>query len=252
MFKLYPILPWCFLIGAILGAVWVIGEKVLPPLRQRFRARMTEEKFSAFDRYVWKPVATSLACLNPAIALSGALNWAGNNNLVYGKSFCAVRAVWEHEDHGILTISFSAISYLGHLYRLVLPILPQAALYSLVGQVRLPDLRRYVFVFVSIHLHLILPSSSFFDTLPHTLPFPSLSTCSHPTTGLSVGVAISGLIVTLVFSFGAGKNTSFSWWGNDASTGGVDYQLYNNNASLYPLPASGHFGLLSEQYPLDW
>jgi hypothetical protein len=86
MFKLYPILPWCFLIGAILGAVWVIGEKVLPPLRQRFRARMTEEKFSSFDRYVWKPVATSLACLNPAIALSGALNWAGNNNLVYGKS----------------------------------------------------------------------------------------------------------------------------------------------------------------------
>jgi len=92
MFKLYPILPWCFLIGAILGAVWVIGEKVLPPLRQRFRARMTEEKFSSFDRYVWRPVATSLACLNPAIALSGALNWAGNNNLVYGEYLASVRA----------------------------------------------------------------------------------------------------------------------------------------------------------------
>ena len=70
--------------------------------------------------------------------------------------------------------------------------------------------------------------------------------------GLSVGVAISGLIVTLVFSFGVGKNSNFSWWGNDVALQGVDYQLYNNNASLLPVPKIGYFGLDPEHYPLRW
>lgn len=185
MFKLYPILPWCFLIGALLGAAWVIGEKLLPRLRIYARSRMDDQRCLSFDRYLWNPTAKALQCLHPAIALSGALNWAGNNNLTYA------------------TLGI----YIAWVFQFYLK-------------------RRYT-AWWGKYAYLIFA-------------------------GLSVGVAISGLIVTLVFSFGAGKNTSFKWWGNDVSAGGLDYQLYNNNASLKALPASGYFGLMPDQYPLDW
>lgn len=185
MFKLYPILPWCFLIGAVLGLAWVTGEKVMPRARRYAKARMDEKQFLSFDQYFWRPASRVLGCLNPAIALSGALQWAGNNNLTY-----ATLAI-----------------YLAWLFQYYLK-------------------RRFT-AWWGKYAYLIFA-------------------------GLSVGVAVSGLIVTLVFSFGVGKNTSFNWWGNEVSTKGVDYQLYNNNASLLPLPDSGYFGLAPDQYPLDW
>ena len=83
MFKLYPILPWCFLLGALLGLAWVLcrkGDAARAPVHPGANGR---EKFLSFDQYVWQPAASVLNCLNPAIALSGALNWAGNNNLTY-------------------------------------------------------------------------------------------------------------------------------------------------------------------------
>ena len=82
--KLYPVLPWCFLIGALLGAFWIISEKLLPHVRAHLQLRMNAESFDKFHRYFWSPASSVLACLNPAIALSGALSWAGNNNLTYG------------------------------------------------------------------------------------------------------------------------------------------------------------------------
>lgn len=185
MFKLYPILPWCFFIGAILGAVWVTGEKGLPRLRLRIQSRMDDEQFSAFDRYFWQPAASALKCLNPAIALSGALQWAGNNNMTY-----ATLGIY--------------IAWFFQFY-----------------------LKRNYTAWWGKYAYLVFA-------------------------GLSVGVAISGLIITLAFSFGAGKNTSFNWWGNEVLQDGIDYQLYNNNASLLPLPASGYFGLAPDQYPLNW
>ncbi|KAF3765425.1 hypothetical protein M406DRAFT_78222 [Cryphonectria parasitica EP155] len=186
MFKLYPILPWCFLIGAVVGLVWVLAEKVLPRVRERIRSSMNDEgRFATFDRHVWGPVASVLACLHPAIALSGALNWAGNTNLTYA------------------TLGI----YLAWVFQFYLK-------------------RRYT-AWWGKYAYMVFA-------------------------GLNVGVAISGLIVTLVFSFGAGKDATLSWWGNDVLMDGVDYQLYNNNASLKALPASGHFGLEPDQYPLDW
>ena len=185
MFKLYPSLPWCFFLGAALGLAWVVGEKVLPRLRQFLGGRMEQKQFQSFDRYVWSPSASVFACLNPAIALSGALNWAGNNNLTYG------------------TLQI----YLAWLFQFYLK-------------------RRYT-AWWGKYAYLVFA-------------------------GLSVGVAISGLIVTLVFSFGAGKNASFSWWGNNVAHEGVDYLLYNNAASLKPLPDSGYFGLDPDQYPVTW
>ena len=185
MFKLYPVLPYCFLIGAILGAVWLLGERFLPRIRSMARARMTDEKYASFERYFWGPAAATLATLNPAIALSGALNWAGNNNLTYATTGIFIAWFFQY----FLKRKYTA--WWG----------------------------KYAYIIFA---------------------------------GLSVGVAISGLIVTLVFSFGAGKNVSFKWWGNTVSTGGVDYQLYNNNASLYPIPAQGFFGLTPDQYPTNW
>lgn len=185
MFKLYPILPWCFLIGAILGAAWIAGEKFLPRLYAYVRKSTEASTFASFDKKVWKPLASIFNCLNPAVALSGALNWAGNNNLTYA------------------TLGI----YLAWVFQYYLK-------------------RRYT-AWWGKYAYLLFA-------------------------GLNVGVAISGLIVTLVFGFGAGKNSSFKWWGNVVHQQGVDYQLYNNNASLLPLPESGYFGLEPKDFPLEW
>jgi len=185
MFKLYPALPYCFLLGALLGLFWILSEKAAPHARRLVQERMAEERFSTFDKYAWKPAANTFSCLNPAIALSGAMSWAGNTNLTYA------------------TLGI----YLAWLFQFYIK-------------------RRYT-AWWGKYAYLIFA-------------------------GLNVGVAISGLIVTLAFSFGAGKKKSFKWWGDDVATRGMDYQLYNNNASLKALPEVGYFGLRPDQYPLDW
>ncbi|KAK7226941.1 hypothetical protein V2G26_014944 [Clonostachys chloroleuca] len=184
MFKLYPILPWCFLLGAILGVAWIVGEKFLPRVRLHFKSRTESESFGRFDKYFWEPAASTMACLNPAIALSGALKWAGNQNLSYA------------------TLQM----YLAFVFQWYLK-------------------RRYT-AWWGKYAYLIWA-------------------------GLSVGVAIAGLITTLVFGFGAGQGVDFSWWGNNVAREGMDFQLYNNNATLYAIPKDG-FGLLKDQYPTGW
>jgi OPT family small oligopeptide transporter len=185
MFKLYPILPWCFLIGALLGAIWIVSEKVLPHVRDHLESTMQPESFRRLDRCFWSPASSILSVLNPAIALSGALTWAGNQNLTYAT--LGLYAAW--------------------LFQFYLK-------------------RRYT-AWWGKYAYLVFA-------------------------GLSVGVAVSGLIVTLVFSFGAGQGVEFTWWGNSVAREGVDFQLYNNNASLLVLPEDGFFGLRREDYPTGW
>ncbi|KAI0475209.1 oligopeptide transporter 2 [Xylariaceae sp. FL0804] len=185
MFRIYPALPWCFLVGGLLGLAWVLGERFLPRARASLAAAMDARRFAALDRWAWAPAAQVLRCIHPAIALSGGLQWAGNMNLTYA------------------TLGI----YLAWLF-----------------QYRLK--RRHT-AWWSKYAYLVFA-------------------------GLGVGVAVSGLIVTLVFSFGAGRNADLGWWGNNVATKGVDYQLYNNNASLLPLPSQGYFGLAPEDYPLSW
>jgi len=81
MFNLYSVLPWCFLIGAILGLSCVLAEKAAPCTRRYIQARICEKQYLSFYQYFWQPAASVFNCLNPAVALSGALHWAGNNNL---------------------------------------------------------------------------------------------------------------------------------------------------------------------------
>jgi hypothetical protein len=185
MFKLYPALPWCFLIGALIGLLWVTVERFGPMARLYIKERTEDTRFVFFDKYLWQPVASVLNTLNPAIALSGAMTWSGNGNLTYA------------------TLGI----YIAWVFQFYLK-------------------RRYT-AWWGKYAYLIFA-------------------------GLNVGVAVSALIVTLVFSFGAGKNATMSWWGNNVPQQGVDYQLYNNNASLLPLPGAGYFGLTPDQYPLNW
>ncbi|KAI1268162.1 OPT oligopeptide transporter protein-domain-containing protein [Xylariaceae sp. FL1019] len=186
MFKLYPVLPYCFLIGALLGAAWIAGERGFPRLLLHLRTRMSEKHFASLEKYFWSPASRILGTLNPAIALSGALQWAGNNNLTYA------------------TLGI----YLSWFFQFYLK-------------------RRYT-AWWGKYAYLIFA-------------------------GFTVGAAISGLIVTLIFSFGAGKNvTAFNWWGNNVPKQGIDNQLYVGNASLLTLKSGETFGLLPDQYPTDW
>lgn len=185
MFKVYPVLPWCFLIGALLGAAWILAERYLPRLRVMLQSRMSEAPFGKLDKYFWSPAASVMACLHPAIALSGGLEWAGNNNLTYA------------------TLKI----YLAWFFQFYLK-------------------RRYT-AWWGKYAYLVFA-------------------------GLSVGVAVSALISTLVFSFGAGQGQEFAWWGNKVPREGVDFQLYNNNASLLGIPEDGFFGLRPEEYPMGW
>lgn len=81
LFKMYPILPWCFLIGAIIGITWGIVELNAPSFMRHLKTRMSEKSFHAFEKYFWNPAAMVLCYINPAIALSGMLNWSAQNNL---------------------------------------------------------------------------------------------------------------------------------------------------------------------------
>ena len=69
--------------------------------------------------------------------------------------------------------------------------------------------------------------------------------------GFDLGVAISGIIQTLIFAMGNhGHGYSIKWWGNTISTAGVDFKAYNQKASLLPIPDVGYFGLAPDQYPM--
>ncbi|ORX38167.1 OPT oligopeptide transporter protein-domain-containing protein [Kockovaella imperatae] len=185
MFKLYPKLSWCFWLGGILGVGWIAGEYGLPRLHNRIKGRMEASRFAWFDRYIWTTGGRILGTLNPAIALSGALNWSGNNNLTYATT-------------GI---------YIAWLFQYYLK-------------------RRYT-AWWQKYAYLLFA-------------------------GINVGVAISGLIGTLVFSFGAGKGVSFKWRGNTISQAGDDWKLYNSEVAYLPLPEKGYFGLDRNQYPENW
>ena len=185
MFKLYPVMPYCFLIGAVLGLLWLAGENGGPRFRRYLEGRMEGKAFLSFDRYIWGPTARTLSYVHPAIALNGMLQWSGNNGLT--------------QQTGGIVATYFLQYYLKRRYT--------------------AWWQKYAFLAFA---------------------------------GVAVGVTISGLIITLVFSFGAGKNKSIVWWGNTVQESGVDYELYNNVGSLLPLPDKGYFGLDPDQFPTNW
>ena len=82
MFKLYPILPWCFLMGAATGISWACIQKYGPYIRQKCQMRFSERAYAACDKVLFKPLSY-MAWWDPAVTWAGALNWTGGNNLSY-------------------------------------------------------------------------------------------------------------------------------------------------------------------------
>ncbi|ORX34771.1 oligopeptide transporter 2 [Kockovaella imperatae] len=81
LFALYPALKWCFLLGPLMALAWALSEKAGPVIRRRLVANMDAEQCARFDTRIWEPVSTVLQTVHPAIALSGAATWGGNQNL---------------------------------------------------------------------------------------------------------------------------------------------------------------------------
>lgn len=181
MFELYPILPWCFLIGSFLGITWGFSRRYGSRIRDYVQRRSSEGSFVLYNKFFFKPLSY-LKTLDPAVCWAGALNWTGGNNLTYATN-------------GIY-VSFIFMYYVK---------------------------RRY---------------SAWWEKYNYLIE-----------AGFGVGVALSAIIQTFAFDF-TGK--SIDWWGNSVMISGVDYQSYNQNATLLPLPESGYFGPDPEQYPMQF
>ncbi|KAK6859679.1 OPT family small oligopeptide transporter [Apiospora arundinis] len=82
MFELYPILPWCFLMGGVIGIAWGLARRYGPSIHAWVRRRTSEGRFVSYEKFFFKPVSY-LWYFDPAVALKGALNWTGGNNLSY-------------------------------------------------------------------------------------------------------------------------------------------------------------------------
>ncbi|KAK8061787.1 oligopeptide transporter [Apiospora phragmitis] len=83
MFELYPILPWCFLMGGVVGIGWGLARRYGPSIHARVRRRtLSEGRFAAYEKFFFTPMSY-LWYFDPAVALKGALNWTGGNNLSY-------------------------------------------------------------------------------------------------------------------------------------------------------------------------
>ncbi|CZR63038.1 related to Oligopeptide transporter 2 [Phialocephala subalpina] len=181
-FTLYPFLPWCFLVGGLVGIVWGVVQKFGPHFKAACRRRWSEGTFATWDKWMFRPLEL-FAWFDPAVFWAGALNWTGGNNLPYATN-------------GIY-LSFIFMHYIKRRYG--------------------PWWEKYNYLLEA---------------------------------GFDVGVAISGIIQTFAFDFG--PSVVLNWWGNTVSTAGVDYQSYNQNATLYPIPASGYFGLAPADFPMKF
>ena len=82
LFKLYPIIPWCFLIGAVLGTSIALAQRYAYKIREICYRNSREDTFEKWDRVVFNRLAW-LKQANPAIIWAGAHNWGGGVNLSY-------------------------------------------------------------------------------------------------------------------------------------------------------------------------
>ncbi|KAL8377276.1 hypothetical protein RB595_008115 [Gaeumannomyces hyphopodioides] len=83
MFRLYPVLPYCFLAGSAIGVGWGLARRLGGRVRGAARRLcVSEARFAALDRRVLAPLSR-LYWFDPAVAWAGALNWTGGNNLSY-------------------------------------------------------------------------------------------------------------------------------------------------------------------------
>lgn len=71
MFALYPVMPWCFLIGSIIGLSWGLGRRYGPRIRKYLAGAQGGEMW---EKYLSRPLSY-LHWFDPAIFWAGALTW---------------------------------------------------------------------------------------------------------------------------------------------------------------------------------
>ncbi|OAQ65172.1 oligopeptide transporter protein [Pochonia chlamydosporia 170] len=80
--SVYPLFKWCFLIGALISVVFLVGQglgpKYLPGVRERLRTKLSPERFASLDRTLF-PFIASLMWLNPVLIIQGVQHWAPSN-----------------------------------------------------------------------------------------------------------------------------------------------------------------------------
>jgi OPT family small oligopeptide transporter len=181
-FTLYPFLPWCFLIGAVLGIIWGVIHRYGWYIKEFVRRHLSSETaFARCDRFLFRPISL-LRWFDPSVFWAGALNWTGGNNLSYATN-------------GIY-ISLVFMYYIK---------------------------RRY---------------GAWWEKYNYLIE-----------AGFDVGVAVSGIIQTFAFAF---TGASLNWWGNNVAQQGLDFQSYNQNSSLLPIPPDGYFGLAPAEFPMKF
>lgn len=82
MFKLYPIFPWCFLIGGIIGILIACLQKYGHIVRDYTYRTWSEGRHAFVNKWVYTPFSW-FYFFDPAVFWSGALNWTAGNNLTY-------------------------------------------------------------------------------------------------------------------------------------------------------------------------
>ncbi|KAL2212753.1 oligopeptide transporter 2 [Sarocladium strictum] len=82
MFALYPILPYCFIIGSFIGITFGLSRRYGSSIKDYFRRKSSEARFATLNKWCFSPLS-HLHWFDPAICWSGALNWTGGNNLSY-------------------------------------------------------------------------------------------------------------------------------------------------------------------------
>ena len=79
MFKLYPILPWVFLIAPTIGISWASVQKWGPGWRERARNHWNERRYAFWDKWLFGPVSV-LSWFDPSVSWHGALTWTGESS----------------------------------------------------------------------------------------------------------------------------------------------------------------------------
>jgi hypothetical protein len=72
-FALYPFLPYCFLVGGLVGIVWGLVQKFGPNVKDMARRRWSESRFAFWQKYIFDPMEL-FAWFDPAVFWTGALN----------------------------------------------------------------------------------------------------------------------------------------------------------------------------------
>jgi hypothetical protein len=89
----YPIIPYCFLIGALVGIIFGLRQVYGTTLREGIQKGTSEATYEFLDKNIFR-VMRWLKNLNPPVVLSGSLKWAGGSNLSWYTNALYLRAIF--------------------------------------------------------------------------------------------------------------------------------------------------------------